>query len=50
MSDDSDPFNGLDLQEIIDLAVDAPGHQGQTLEIVPSQPIPLGKAEIYELD
>jgi len=25
-------------------------HQGQTLEIVPSQPIPLGKAEIDELD
>jgi hypothetical protein len=30
--------------------LDAPGHQGEALEIVTAQPIALGKAEIYELD
>jgi hypothetical protein len=30
--------------------VDPPGRQGQTLEIVASQPVPLGKAEIDELN
>jgi hypothetical protein len=30
--------------------VDAPGYQGQTLEIVPFQSIALGKAEVDELD
>ena len=49
MTDESDPFNGLDLQEAIDIALDPPGHQGQTLEVVPLNPSHLEKLKSMDL-
>jgi hypothetical protein len=51
MTDESDPFNGLDLQEAIDLRWTLRDIRAKRWKLSPlNQPIPLGKAEIDELD
>jgi hypothetical protein len=50
MTDRNDAFNGLDLQEAIDVRWTLRDIRAKTLEIVLYQPIPLGQVEIDELD